>query len=100
MIKQERLIGRQREWQELQWAMDSHRSEFVILYGRRRIGKTFLIRRFFDDRYSFHYVGAHRQKKSTQLQNFREALERYSGDRNIPVLKNWHEAFLHLESYL
>ena len=100
MITQEKLIGRQREWKELQWAMDSHRSEFVILYGRRRIGKTFLIRRFFNDRYSFHYVGAHRQKKSTQLQNFREALERYSGDRNIPKLKNWHEAFLCLENYL
>ena len=100
MIKQEKLIGRQREWQELQWAMDSHRSEFVILFGRRRIGKTFLVRRFFNDRYSFHYVGAHRQKKSTQLQNFREALERYSGDRSIPKLNNWHEAFLRLENYL
>lgn len=100
MIKQEKLIGRQQEWQELQWALDSHRSEFVILYGRRRIGKTFLVRRFFNDRYSFHYVGAHRQKKSTQLQNFREALERYSGDRSIPKLKTWHEAFLRLENYL
>ena len=39
------------------------------MYGRRRIGKTFLVRRFFNDTYSFHYVGAHRQKKIVQLQN-------------------------------
>ena len=74
----EKLIGRQREWTELQWAVDSNRSELVIMYGRRRIGKTFLVRRFFNDTFSFHYVGAHRQKKSVQLQNFREALMRYS----------------------
>lgn len=100
MIKEEKLIGRQREWVELQWALDSNRSEFVVMYGRRRIGKTFLVRRFFNDTYSFHYVGAHRQKKNVQLQNFREALSIYSGDKNIPKLKNWHEAFLQLEEYL
>ena len=98
-MKEEKLIGRQREWTELQWAVDSNRSEFVVMYGRRRIGKTFLVRRFFNDTYSFHYVGAHRQKKSVQLQNFREALALYSGD-NIPKLMNWHDAFLRLEEYL
>ena len=46
----ERLIGRILECQELQWAMDSQRSELIILYGRRRVGKTFLVRRFFDDK--------------------------------------------------
>ena len=100
MDTHEKLIGRQREWEELQWAMDSNRSEFIILYGRRRIGKTFLVRRFFNDTYCFHYVGAHRQKKATQLQNFREALVRYSNDFRIPKLKNWHEAFLCLENLL
>jgi hypothetical protein len=70
------------------------------MYGRRRIGKTFLVRRFFDDKYSFHYVGAHKQPKSVQLKNFLEALIRFSGDRNIPAFDNWHDAFLRLESYL
>ena len=97
---EEKLVGRQREWTELQWAVDSNRSEFIVMYGRRRIGKTFLVRRFFNDTYSFHYVGAHRQKKSVQLQNFREALALYSGDKNIPKLINWHDAFLRLEEYL
>lgn len=100
MEKEDKLIGRAREWEELEWAMKSNRSEFVIMYGRRRVGKTFLVRRFFNDSYSFHYVGAHRQKKSVQLQNFREALVRYSGDKNILELNNWHDAFLRLEEYL
>lgn len=94
------LIGRHRECEELEWAMHSHRSEFVILYGRRRVGKTFLVRRFFNDTYSFHYVGAHKQKKAMQLQNFREALIRYSNDKEIPQLNDWHDAFLQLEVYL
>ena len=57
------------------------------------------MRRFFNDRYSFHYVGAHRQSRIVQLQNFRETLLRYSGN-NVPELKNWHDAFLSLQAYL
>ena len=94
----DKLIGRKREIEELQWAMDSRRSEFVILYGRRRIGKTFLIRRFFNDSYTFHFVGSHKQPKSVQLKNFREALIRHSWKSDIPELRNWHDAFLQLES--
>ena len=100
MGNEDKLIGRKREWEELEWAVNSHRSEFIIMYGRRRVGKTFLVRRFFNDTYSFHYVGAHRQKKIVQLQNFREALARYSGDKSIPKLKSWHDAFLQLAEYL
>ena len=95
----EKLIGRKRECEELKWALESKRSEFVILYGRRRVGKTFLVRRFFNDTYSFHYVGAHKQSRTVQLQNFRESLLRYSTNP-VQELKNWHDAFLALESYL
>lgn len=100
MDKADKLIGRERECEELKWAMDSHRSELVVLYGRRRVGKTFLVRRFFSDTYCFHYVGAHNQKKAMQLQNFRESLMRYSSQNDIPALQNWHDAFLQLEKYL
>ena len=86
----DKLIGRERECEELRWALESQRSEFVVMYGRRRIGKTFLVRRFFDDKYSFHYVGAHKQTRSVQLQNFREALMRFSNEKDIPALESWH----------
>ena len=59
----DKLIGRTNECKELSWAMQSQRSEMIIVYGRLRIGKTFLVRRFFDDKYSFHFVGAHKKRK-------------------------------------
>ncbi|MBR6371830.1 MAG: ATP-binding protein [Victivallales bacterium] len=96
----EKLIGRHRECEELRRAMASPRSEFVILYGRRRIGKTFLVRHYFDENFDFRYVGVHRMKGSIQLQNFRQALISFSGDNSIPDLTNWLEAFKQLEKYL
>ena len=96
----ENLIGRKKECSELRWAMQSERSEFIILYGRRRIGKTFLVRSFFNDTYSFHFVGAHKQSQRAQLRNFRESLVRYSINNNLPEINTWHEAFLLLQNYL
>lgn len=95
----EKLVGRKKELQELDWAMHSSKSELILLKGRRRIGKTFLIRSFFNDKYTFHFVGAHKKSKSVQLSNFRDTLIKYSG-RDIPELINWHDAFSVLIQYL
>ena len=95
----ENLIGRTAEINELNSAMQSQKSELVVIYGRRRVGKTFLVRSFFKDTYTFHYVGAHGKNNQTQLQYFRETLEQYSR-KNLAPLANWHEAFLALESYI
>lgn len=96
----ENLIGRNKEWRELTDALNSKRSEFVILYGRRRVGKTFLVRSFCNDTYSFHFVGAHGRNAKSQLANFRETLIQYSGNKDIPGLQDWHEAFRQLANYL
>ena len=80
-----RLIGRHKEQAKLQTCMNSERSEFVVVYGRRRIGKTFLVRRFFEDRYAFSFVGKHEMAKDLQLQEFAKALQRYSGSAFVPV---------------
>ena len=95
-----RLIGRHKEQAKLQTCMNSERSEFVVVYGRRRIGKTFLVRRFFEDRYAFSFVGKHEMAKDLQLQEFAKALQRYSGSAFVPVLKNWTEAFDGLQKLL
>ena len=95
-----RLIGRHKEQAKLQTCMNSERSEFVVVYGRRRIGKTFLVRRFFEDRYAFSFVGKHEVAKDLQLQEFAKALQRYSGSAFVPVLKNWTEAFDGLQKLL
>lgn len=96
----EKLVGRKKEIQELDWAMQSHRSELIILKGRRRIGKTFLVRSFFQDKYTFHFVGTHKKSKGVQISNFRDALIKYSGNTNIPIFADWHDAFSALIQYL
>ena len=49
----DKLIGRDKEYEELKRCLHSDRSELVIVYGRRRIGKTFLIEEFFGRQFDF-----------------------------------------------
>ncbi|MCI6519246.1 MAG: ATP-binding protein, partial [Prevotellaceae bacterium] len=51
------LIGRNREIAELDRCLKSDQSEFVVVYGRRRVGKTFLVEEFFNRQYDFSFVG-------------------------------------------
>lgn len=59
-------IGREKELTQLKRCVESNRSEFVIVYGRRRVGKTFLVDSFFDGKYDFAYVGGHRLTKAAR----------------------------------
>lgn len=80
--------------------MESERSEFVVVYGRRRIGKTFLVRRFFKDNYAFSFVGKHEMRREQQLAEFAKELMCYSHSTFVPQLKNWIEAFDALQRLL
>lgn len=80
--------------------MESERSEFVVVYGRRRIGKTFLVRRFFKDNYAFSFVGKHEMRREQQLAEFAKELMYYSHSTFVPQLKNWTEAFDALQRLL
>lgn len=71
------FIGREYEIRQLEKYRDSKESEFVIVYGRRRVGKTFLIKEFFDDTYDFKVTGLYKKDKKTQLKNFYLALLEY-----------------------
>lgn len=95
----EKLIGRESETYELQQAFNSAKSEFVVIYGRRRVGKTFLVRHFFKDKYTFQYVGAHRETTAVQLQHFAMSLTRYFG-KTFGRMKSWAEAFSALQTEL
>ena len=70
-----KLIGRKQEIAELKRCCESNRSEFVIVYGRRRIGKTFLVRQFTRDKYAFSYVGVRGITTRQQLETFALALQ-------------------------
>ena len=64
------LIGRRQEIQELQQAYDSDESKFVAIFGRRRIGKTYLVREVFRDNFAFTYSGMAQVTTKEQLKRF------------------------------
>lgn len=94
------MIGRKKEQIELQRCMDSDRSELVVVYGRRRVGKTFLIDEFFNGKYDFTYVGGHNLTPRMQLRNFAKALKIAMGESTARKLTDWFDAFDVLEEYL
>ena len=61
--------------------MASDRSEFVIVYGRRRVGKTFLVDQYYQGSYDFTFVGGHNLSRQRQLTNFSRALKKFSGKK-------------------
>ena len=48
------VIGRVKELDEIEQCVSSGRPEFMVVYGRRRVGKTFLIKEYFNNRFSFY----------------------------------------------
>ena len=93
------IIGRKSEIKRLTEYVDSGKAELVAIYGRRRVGKTFLIKRFFNEKFVFYLSGSENASKKQQLFNFTTALNRYSGKEN-PIVEDWQSAFVQLEQYL
>lgn len=93
------MIGRENEIKALRGAMESDKSEFVALYGRRRVGKTFLVGEFFNGKFAFHHAGLEGASRRETLASFREALQR-QGRPSCPRLTSWIRAFSELESLL
>ena len=89
------LIGREREINILQNCYASDKSEFVAVYGRRRVGKTFLIKELFESRFAFYSTGILNGDKDAQLLAWDNELSRFGGT-GFPPAKNWAEAFEHL----
>lgn len=93
------MVGRRDEIRRLKEAYASEYSEFVSVYGRRRIGKTFLVNETFGYKFAFHVAGLKREGLRRQLDNFQLALKRQGHDK-CPKLKNWLEAFYELEKFI
>lgn len=95
------MIGRRKERQVLQQKLDSDEAEFIAIYGRRRVGKTHLIREFFKDELCFELTGIHDADTKTQLRNFSIALAHTARSTLRPATPDsWQEAFQQLESVL
>ena len=93
------IIGREHELNLLDRCYASGEAEFVIIYGRRRVGKTFLVRKHFEGKFDFVLTGIYKKPKVIQLANFANALEEYSGESQ-PIPETWFEAFNQLKRHL
>jgi AAA+ ATPase superfamily predicted ATPase len=65
-----KIIGRRKECERLEECLREDNAQLIIVYGRRRVGKTFLINEFFDNQFAFKLTGAFNQSRDFQLRNF------------------------------
>jgi AAA+ ATPase superfamily predicted ATPase len=90
----EQIIGRANELQEFKRLANTWASEFIAVYGRRRVGKTFLIREGFNNKFDFNITGMANGNLSQQLANFHLAIKKHDPSGIItPPASSWLEAF-------
>jgi len=70
------IIGRKHEQEILQSCMDSSKAEFIAVYGRRRIGKTYLVKQFFEEKFDFYTSGVYQITRSEQLKRWQVQLKK------------------------
>lgn len=90
------IIGRGSEIKELEEAYDSRLAEFIAVYGRRRIGKTYLIRNFFLSKECVYFqtTGIYKAPLHSQLAKFAKNLgDCFYDGASIKVAENWMDAF-------
>ena len=91
------IIGRKAEQELLKQCLDSKKSEFLAIYGRRRVGKTFLVKEAFANQFFFYATGILDENKSLsiQLENFNDELADQGGSE-FARAQDWQEAFRNL----
>ncbi|MBP5501442.1 MAG: AAA family ATPase, partial [Bacteroidales bacterium] len=87
------LIGRDKEKATLQEALYKEDSQFIAVYGRRRIGKTYLIRESYGYQFYFQFTGAANTSLKNQLARFAVALQEQGLKEAPNEIKSWLEAF-------
>ena len=93
-----KVIGRKHEIRQLEEYQQSQRPEFIALYGRRRVGKTFLIDTFFKNKFTFNISGVIDGKRSEQMAVFVQGLRSLGYHGEMP--KTWLDAFYLLSQQL
>lgn len=92
------MVGRKQEIRTLDEVMSRGQSQFVAVYGRRRIGKTYLIRQYFNGKFTFYHTGEANVGMKDQLLGFRDSLKDYGHVCSVPT--SWREAFRELRTLI
>ena len=87
-----KITGRIAEQATLIEYVESDKPEFVAVYGRRRVGKTFLIKESLNDKFAFYLTGLANAGMGMQLHNFNAAIQKYGG-MPYPLVNTWFDAF-------
>lgn len=96
-----RIIGRKKELEQLSSALNSDKAELVAVYGRRRIGKTYLVKEFFNDKFDFYATGIFEGSKQDELDAFCDMLrQKQKEGKLLPPILSWMDAFTALRDYL
>jgi uncharacterized protein len=93
------ILGRTSEKKQIKEIIDSKKPAFVAVYGRRRVGKTFLIKEYFDNKFTFYATGLANSNTKTQLVNFTVFINKCFNTTYTPA-KNWLETFTVLKNEL
>lgn len=100
-VMKKKIVGREREEEILARIAKSPDAEFVAVYGRRRVGKTHLIREFFSRDYLyFEATGIKNAPLSKQLEKFTQALTAAFSQVPIRTPKSWDQAFEMLTTFI
>lgn len=98
--KEQIFVGREVQLKELKGILNSENPEFIVVYGRRRVGKTFLIKKAAEDDFTFYFTASDNITKNQQLLNFAFELRKQFRTLENFVFKTWFEAFYKLGELL
>ena len=90
------MVGRIGERQELEASLSADEAQLIAVCGRRRVGKTYLVRESFHGKFFFEHAGIMHGTMVEQLAEFADSLRR-AGLKDVPELGGWREAFNELE---
>lgn len=95
------MIGRKEQNELMEQALQLDKSSFIAITGRRRVGKTYIVREIYKDHFCFSVTGIQNATLSVQIGNFLQKLQEYQGDWALQNRgKNWQDVFFAFKKYL
>lgn len=86
------FLGREKEKKMLNDLYEKDGFQFVVMYGRRRIGKTSLLLEFAKNKPHIFFV-AEEYNKDRALANFSNQIYGFCKLKGLPAFSEWNEAF-------